>query len=99
MDLFGSIIIDSVSSQPELYNNSFRDVISVKISQEALITYSFQANATIKDSSSFNPGMYLTISAGNHLVSLILVTGNSSGTDKTALIKFRKVHFARIIIL
>lgn len=64
-----------MSSQPEVYNTSFGDVISVKISQEAVITYSFLANATVNDDSPFNHTMSLTISAGSHLlVSLNLVT-------------------------
>lgn len=75
VQFLGNITIDSVSSQPEVYNTSFRDVISVKISQEAVITYSFLANATVIDGSPFNHIMSLTISAGSHLlVSLNLVT-------------------------
>lgn len=68
VEFWGNITIDSVSSQPEVYNTSFRDVISVKISQEAVITYSFLANATVNDGSRFNHSMSLTISAGSHLL-------------------------------
>lgn len=75
VQFLGNITIDSVSSQPEVYNTSFRDVISVKISQEAVITYSFLANATVNDGSRFNHSMSLTISAGSHLlVSLNVAT-------------------------
>lgn len=75
VEFLGNITIDSVSSQPEVYNTSFRDVISVKISKEAVITYSFHANATVNDGSRFNHSMSLTISAGSHLlVSLNVAT-------------------------
>ena len=66
--MVGDIFVDSVSSSPELYNNSIRDLVAVKIRPEAVITYKFHVNVTLTQKSSHDLNLSLRILAENHSV-------------------------------
>lgn len=68
LEMVGDIFVDSVSSSPELYNNSIRDLVAVKIRPEAVITYKFHVNVTLTQNPSHDLNLSLRILAENHSV-------------------------------
>ena len=68
LEMVGDIFVDSVSSSPELYNNSIRDLVAVKIRPEAVITYKFHVNVTLTQNPSQDLNLSLRILAENHSV-------------------------------
>lgn len=68
LEMVWDIFVDSVSSSPELYNNSIRDLVAVKIRPEAVITYKFHVNVTLSQNPSHDLNLSLRILAENHSV-------------------------------